>query len=295
MAPTMTVLTGKWPSVDGSAASGQILVQPVVEQVGGGWIMAAAPFSVSLGTTGTVSQLVVSNTDIPGLQYLITELINGVVTPPYVIAPVAPTVDLSSAPRGVPGATTINPLYLLASRAGVPSGLATLGSDGILTASQRPAGSGGFTPVIRPQYITDGDILLTTNTAGAWAIATRTGGGRVEIDVPASVGHWVEIGINGMRTGAAAVDVAVVVGTSQVRYLASGTGVPANDGDTGWYAAGGAFFTHGGTRGFTVTGGDLDGANVRLCLVFKSTGTGTINATAGDPFYWVARNIGPTN
>ena len=156
------------------------------------------------------------------------------------------------------------------------------------------SGGGGFTPLIRPQYITDGDIQLTANTGGAWQIATRVDGTtRIELDLPASVGHWVEIDINGMRTGAAAVDVAVVVGSSQVRYLATGTATPAGDGDTGWYASGGTFFLHGGTRGFTVTSGDLDGGNVRFCLVFKSTGTGAINASTGDTFYWQAKNLGP--
>lgn len=157
-------------------------------------------------------------------------------------------------------------------------------------------GSGGFTPVIRPQYITDGDIQLTANTGGVWQIATHADGTTlVELDVPASVGDWVEVDINGMRTGAAAVDVAAVVGASQVRYLATGTSTAAGDGDTGWYASGGTFFLHGGTRGFTVTSGDLDGGNVRFCLVFKSTGTGAINASSGDTFYWVAKNTGPHN
>lgn len=157
-----------------------------------------------------------------------------------------------------------------------------------------PFTSGG-TPITitPPTYITTGDIPLSSDTGGQWLIATEADAVTlVEIDIAAAVGNFVEIDLNGMRIGTAQVDVAVVVGTTQVRYMATGTNVPAGDGDTGWYDSGGSFALHGGGRGFVVTANDLDGDTVRFCIVYKSTGTGAINATADNTFYWQAKNYG---
>lgn len=155
-----------------------------------------------------------------------------------------------------------------------------------------PAGGGGSGLVVRSAYITSGTVNLP-NTSGAWQVVQQVGGAPFEIDIPAAVGDWVELDVNGMRTGANAVDVAVLVGTSPARYLATGTSTPAGDGDSGWYdSGGGPFALHGGARGFTVTSGDLDAGSVRFCLVTKGTGTGTVLAGPDDTYYWCAKNFG---
>jgi hypothetical protein len=156
---------------------------------------------------------------------------------------------------------------------------------------------GGFTPVIRPTYITSGDIAFP-NTAGAFQPVQQINSlGRIEVDIPASVGHWVEIDVTGLRTTgpAALMDVGVMVGSIVVRYLSSGGASPAGDGDVGWYADPSNFTPRAGAKGFTVTSGDLDTGNVRFVLLVNSNGTNTLKCSTGNPVYLLAKNLGPHN
>lgn len=141
-------------------------------------------------------------------------------------------------------------------------------------------------------YITTGTVSLP-NTGGTWAILKQTDTvSNFELDIAAIVGDRVALAYNGVRSGTNPVDVGVVVGTTIVRFLSSGTVTPSNDGDTAWYA-GSTLPTVGGLRGFTVTAGDLDGANVRFCIVSNgSAAAGTFIATAADTFSWQAFNFG---
>lgn len=157
-----------------AAAVGRVIVQPVVEVTGGGVILAAAPLYITLDANGQISQTVVNTTNLPGLQYLVTELIGNAAPLSYVITPTAGTIDLSSAPRGVSGQVVPNPLYLLAAQAGAASGLATLGSDGILTAAQRP--SGVLVSVRDAPFSAKGDGIAD-DTAAVQAAATAAAGG----------------------------------------------------------------------------------------------------------------------
>jgi len=149
---------------------------------------------------------------------------------------------------------------------------------------------------IRQEWITSGSFTCPNNGGSIWSILRLADNATVaEIDMPAVVGQWVEISISATRTPSDAIDVGVVVGSTIVRYLATGTGSPAHDGDMGWYTgsgAGSSFFSRGGVRGFTTTSGDLDGGNVRFCLISSGSGTSQILATVGDPYYWQVTNLG---
>ena len=88
-------------------------------------------------------------------------------------------------------------------------------------------------------------------------------------------------------------DVGVLVGTTVVRYLATGTSTAAFEGDPGWYSP--PYRTITAARGFTVEAGHLDGTDIRFILANKTAGSGVLYASAAYPFYWVARNLGPVN
>lgn len=185
----------------------------------------------------------------------------------------------------------------------VGTGLATVdrlgvGADGAVLTASSGAATGlawttSFTPIINSQRITDGNLALNVNTAGAWVIVKRVDGTTpVQLAVAAAVGDWVEVDMSGIRVGSAQVDEAVIVAGSAVRYLSTNTATPSTDGDVGWYGASG-FILRGGARGFTVASGDISGGTVTIALVFKSVGTGAITASTGDVFYWVVKNLGP--
>lgn len=155
---------------------------------------------------------------------------------------------------------------------------------------------GGFTPVIRSAYVTDGTINPLPNTGGVWQVLNHADGTTpFSLPVPASVGDWVEISINAIRDPGSNthLDVGVVVDGSIVRFLATGTATPAGDGDTGWYPQ--DLVHTSGPRGFTVTSGDLSGGNVTFALAVFGAGTGKLFAVPGDTFYWQAKNLGPHN
>lgn len=152
-------------------------------------------------------------------------------------------------------------------------------------------GGGGSTVTTDSVYVTNGTINLP-NTAGVWVEVTEGDNSTpMEIAIPAAVGNRAAIEFNAMRTGSNAIDIAVMVGSQIRRFLSTGTASPALDGDMGWYAQGGSFALHGGRRSFVVTSNDLDSGHVRFAMVTKGSGTGVIEASADDTFYWEATVI----
>jgi hypothetical protein len=150
---------------------------------------------------------------------------------------------------------------------------------------------GGSAITIVDRLISAANIPLPGGNV--WALVVMPDTTLLEVDIPAKVGDRVSCGFAGMRTGADAVDVAVVVGTAQVRYMSTRSAVPASDGDVSWYAAaGGPFFLHSSDRVFTVAAGDLDGTNVRFVVVANGNGAGIIEGDANDTFYLKAMNYG---
>jgi hypothetical protein len=149
-------------------------------------------------------------------------------------------------------------------------------------------------PIVRQAYITTGNVNPLPNTAAAWAALAG-----FEIQIPAVVGDYVDLSLVAMRHvggGAANVmlDAAVRVGSSNVRYLSTGSATPPTEGDPGWYSATN-IVGRAGARGFTVVSGDLDAGNVRFVVAVKANGTGILYASTDYPFYWRATNFGPVN
>lgn len=150
---------------------------------------------------------------------------------------------------------------------------------------------GSFTTVFRSAYIANASDFTLPNTGGAWQIMTG-----FELDIPASAGHLVELSVRGMRsdTSGACVDLAFVVGGSIVRYLSTGTSSPALEGDPAWYFAN-SFMTQSSDRKVSLVSGDIDTGNLRVVLVAKASGAGTVYSSANYPWWWALTNIGPHN
>lgn len=147
--------------------------------------------------------------------------------------------------------------------------------------------------IVRQAYITSGNATLP-DTSGAWQILTG-----FQLSIPASVGDYVELGAHGMRnnTETGFLDIAVVSGSTIVRYLATGTSSPAVEGDPGWYPTGPSapFPNQAAPRGFAVTEADLNAGNVTFAVVVKAAGAGTLYASSDFPWYWQAKNHGPVD
>lgn len=152
-------------------------------------------------------------------------------------------------------------------------------------------------PVVRTAYITTGDVGPLPDTGGTWSRPGEANGlpAGFALDLPAGVGDWVELGIHAMKADntQSFFDGAVLVGSTVVRYLATGTNTPAVEGDPGWYPPPYRGITT--ARGFIVEAGHLDGGTVRFILANKTAGAGTLYASAAFPFYWMAKNLGPVN
>jgi hypothetical protein len=324
--------TGQLVGPDGTAATGKIVLQPVQETPSSSYTIVDRQITFPL-VAGNISGTFNTNGQ-SGLQALVFEQLDGTQNPPpYVVAiPTSGTLDLSIVSRGTVGVLT--PLYVPQSALAVPSGVATLGSDGILTLAQRPsAGAGTVTsvaaadgtiviggtptvaptarvgtiaqsqvtglaaalaalvPTVRSAWIANvGDATLP-NTAGVWVALAG-----FELDMPASVGQWVEIGVHAMRsnTSTAFLDIAVIKGASLVRFLSSGGATPGVEGDPGFYFSNN-FTGQSAPRGFVVTSNDLDTGSVRFVVAVKATGSGTLYSSTNYPFYWSAKNLGVTN
>lgn len=161
MTLTTCTITGSFQSADGTPATGSVKLRPFVSTPGSGQIITAKTIE-SVLVAGQLSAVVVSSAQVANLRYQITEDVDGAENPvAYGVDPVAPGIDLATAARSVtpplPAAS-----FVLSASLGAPSGVATLGSDGLLTASQRPASSGAVTTVAGRT----GDVVLTKSDVG---------------------------------------------------------------------------------------------------------------------------------
>jgi hypothetical protein len=156
---------------------------------------------------------------------------------------------------------------------------------GVKWATPAPAAT---IPKVRYAWITTGDTLLP-NTANAWQVLAG-----FELDLPTVTGEHVELGFSGMRNANASafLDIGVLVGTTIVRYLSTGTNLPALEGDPAFYQTSANFIGHANPRSFNAASGDIDGANVRFVVVVKAGGAGTLYSSTNYPFYWRAINWG---
>lgn len=155
----------------------------------------------------------------------------------------------------------------------------------VTDALNRVAGVEAVTPaIVRANRIITGGFNPLPNTTGAWQALTG-----FELALPAAVGEWVEIQADFLTTdGTSYLDLAVAVGSTLVRYGATGSSSPAAEGNPGWHP--GAYVPVPGPFGFVVSPGDLDGGNVRFVLACKGNGTGRLYADATYPFRWRAIN-----
>lgn len=188
-----------------------------------------------------------------------------------------------------------------ATAASTPSAIA-VGVDGtVLTADTASAAgvkwaavASGSTLKVRQAYVTAGDVSPLPNTGGVWVKFTSPG----ELVIPAAVGDYIAVTVNGLRaSGNTFLDVATVSGVTPTiqRYMATGSGSPALEGNPGWYTDA-AFISYRGPQGFVVAAGDLDAGNVRLAVVLKTSGSiGTFYMSSNYPFYWSATNFGPVD
>jgi hypothetical protein len=90
------------------------------------------------------------------------------------------------------------------------------------------------------------------------------------------------------------IDVAIAVGSSIVRYFATGNATPAIEGAPGWYPNNN-WLTQSAPQGRTITADDLSAGSVRFVVVSRATGAGSgkLYASSDFPFYWQAINYGP--
>lgn len=151
-----------WVGPDGAVGRGVVILQPVQEVSGGGWIIVRAAVTFPL-VNGNITGLIASTTDVPTLQYLVTEQIQGVQNPiPYVVVPAGPTLDLSIAARG---SGPVFPLYVLLAAVGSANGVAPLDGAAKIPLSYLPSGSGVLS-------VTAGDGTVTIGgTASAPTVA----------------------------------------------------------------------------------------------------------------------------
>lgn len=139
---------------------------------------------------------------------------------------------------------------------------------------------------VKPRYILTGNVTPPLNAS--WAPVSG-----FELSIPAVVDDWVDLSANFMMqpNSASLFDFATVVGATPQKFFASGSGSPGFEGNPGMYPQT-SFRPFNGMWGFKVEAGDLDGGNVRICLVHKGSATGTVFANTDYPFYWCVRNLG---
>jgi hypothetical protein len=175
-------------------------------------------------------------------------------------------------------------------RVGVGSNGQVLAADSTQTAGVHwttPAAQ--YAPTIRQTYVTAGAVTFNSD-------AGFTRYPAVELDIPAQVGDWVEFTMTGMwqPVGSDYLDLAVVVGTSMVRFSSTGGASPALQGDPALYSAS-SFVKMNGSFGFTVTSGDLDGGNVRFTVAHLGPANGVLYANTNYPLRLKATNLHTVN
>jgi len=293
--------------ITGAPAVGTIAftIPPSVRTTSGYLLGNTAPFVATLTASGTYT-LTLPSTDDPillpsGWLYTVQVATDALAATYQSGVPLASsgTVFATAPIVPIPTSTVTAKGDLLAATGSAAVARQAVGSNGqVLTAdSAQTTGvkwatpAAATVPTVRSAWIATGDTTLP-NTAGLWAAVAG-----FELDMPAAVGQWVEIGVHAMRsdTASAFLDIAVIVGTTLVRFLATGTSTAGFEGDPGWYTSSTSFNAQSASRGFVVTSGDLDGGNVRFVVATKATGSGTLFSSANYPFYWRALNLGATN
>lgn len=157
-------------------------------------------------------------------------------------------------------------------------------------ATKQPVGDYSRKLRVNQRYVNDQGRIEFDDTSGSWVQILSLG----LLHVDADPGDYIDVTLTALKSlPSTAVDLAVVVDGSIVRYLSSGTATPAFDGDHGWEAVG-SFLGRPSSRGFTVQVSDLYGPGVDIAIVYKSDGSGSIDASTDYPLYWRVMNFGPT-
>lgn len=158
--------------------------------------------------------------------------------------------------------------------------------EGVAAARWDHGHSGAQQTIVRSARITTGNVDLP-DTTGDWEALPG-----FELAIPAAAGEWVEVSADLLAdiTAGSALDLAVIVGTTLVRFAATGTSTPVAGGSPGWdLTDGGA--PAPGVFGFTTVGGDLDAGTVRFVVACRGDGTGRLYASTTIPFRWRALNL----
>lgn len=179
-----------------------------------------------------------------------------------------------AAPTAAPGTNTTQ----LASTAYVTAAVAAGG------------GGGGSSIVVKRAQVTSAGNITPQSSPGAWAQFT----GAPTLAIPAVVGNYVEFEILGMLWTplSAFIDLAVIVGGSLVRFMATDTSTPGVEGAPAFYPQPSTFRHYGPVFDFVVASGDLSGGNVTVGFATKGNGTGTLYASTDYPLRWRAVNYG---
>lgn len=157
-------------------------------------------------------------------------------------------------------------------------------------ATKQPVGDYARKIRMSQRYVNDQGRIEFDDTSGSWVQILSLG----LLHVDADPGDYIDVTITALKSlPSTAVDLAVVVDGTIVRYLSSGTATAAFDGDHGWEIAG-SFLGRAGGRGFTVEVSDLYGPGVDIAVVYKSDGSGSLDASVNYPLFWRIMNFGPT-
>lgn len=159
----------------------------------------------------------------------------------------------------------------------------------ISTATQAALDGKATKMVVRQAYVTSGNIQLNVGT-NTWGPLT----GSPTLVIPAVVGDYIDLDVTVLRQANANIflDVGVLVSAAIVRYMATGSGTPAGEGDPGLYHT--ALPARSGSRGFAVQAGDLSGGNVTFTFAIRNTSgsSSLLLASTDNPLYWRAVNRG---
>lgn len=139
--PTIAV-TGRFVTLANVPAHGYVTLTPIAEVAGAGWTVVGATVQALVRDGQLATTIIADSAELTTDLYVrVVEYIDGAPAQTYVVQPQGASLDLATAPRT--GEPPPAQLYVPSTALGQPGGVATLGLDGILTASQRPAGSGG--------------------------------------------------------------------------------------------------------------------------------------------------------